>query len=336
MSEPPRPRAALVLKAIVRLALGVALFAALVWWVSPSWEEIEGRIELAPRWLLLGLAGTTFATFVTAARWKLLSETLGATRLPYGVYFHTLALTRVVGQFLPMMLVDLLGRGAALRAAGSRSRLGELMTPVVLERLLDLVLPLVMLGWALVTALRPTPWLDPWLALALVLVLFVGLAIPLLQPMVAVGLGVYGRLRRLRRRDRDLPLPPAPSVPAPLAARVVGLGVLRYAGIMVQYWGAGAGFGVRLAPLVLLAAAPLAQVAGLVGITPGGLGLQEGGWAAALSQLGQDEASIVVLMAATRVMMVVNFGLLSLLSWPWRRARPGPDAGPSTAATPPR
>ena len=89
-----------------------------------------------------GLLGSAAATFVTAARWKLLSEMMGGSHLPYGIYFYYLALTRVIGQILPTVLVDVLGRGAALRAAGSDSRLGQLIAPVVLERLLDLLLPL--------------------------------------------------------------------------------------------------------------------------------------------------------------------------------------------------
>ncbi|MCA9708400.1 MAG: hypothetical protein KDK70_21300, partial [Myxococcales bacterium] len=61
---------------------------------------------------------------------------------------------------------------------------------------------------------------------------------------------------------------------------------------------------------------------GLLGLTPGGLGIQEGGWVAALHQLGVGQADIVVFMAGTRLMMSVNFGILSLASWPWRRAKP--------------
>jgi hypothetical protein len=155
---------------------------------------------------------------------------------------------------------------------------------------------------------------------------FVLVTVPLLDPLVRMALWAYGWMRRLRRHDRTLPLPPAPDVTVPLSARIVAFGVLRYASIQFQYWGAGAGLGVLLAPLVLVMATPLAQLAGLIGITPGGLGMQEGGWVAALEQLGEEPAAIVVFMAGTRIMMSVNFGVLTLLSWPWRRVRGKPSA----------
>ncbi|MEM7160173.1 MAG: lysylphosphatidylglycerol synthase domain-containing protein [Myxococcota bacterium] len=309
-----------VAKAIGQLLLGLGLFAALVYWVSPSWEDIEDRLDVQVPWLLVSVFGSFIATVVTAARWKLLSETMGGSRLPYGVYFHYLALTRVVGQFLPTVIVDVFGRTAALKAAGSDSRMGQLIAPVLLERLLDLLLPLVLLGWAVAVHWGPA-WVQPWTSLAVLVLAFVALGIPLLRPLVRVALLLYGWLRRLRKRDRGLALPEMPEVSTALATRIVSFSVVRYAGILVQYLGAGAGLGVLLAPLVLVSAAPLAQLAGLVGITPGGLGLQEGGWVAALERLGEDEASIVVFMAGTRLMMSVNFGLLSLASWPWRRDR---------------
>jgi hypothetical protein len=247
---------------------------------------------------------------------------MGGSHLPYGIYFHYLALTRLVGQVLPTVLVDVFGRSAALKAAGSQSRLGQLIAPVVLERVLDLLLPLCLLVWAIAVHVSVLPpWLDPWVSLGLLVALFVLAAIPMLHPLVRAALLAYGWLRRLRRRDRSLPLPPTPTVTVQLSARIVVFGVLRYASIQFQYWGAGAGLGVLLAPLVLVMATPLAQLAGLVGLTPGGLGMQEGGWVAALEQLGEAPAAIVVFMAGTRLMMSVNFGVLALLSWPWRRVR---------------
>ncbi|MBC8070325.1 MAG: hypothetical protein IAG13_18475, partial [Deltaproteobacteria bacterium] len=134
-------------RALVRLAFGLALLGAVLWVLI----EIGGRPHahlVAWAWAV-GLAGSTSANAVTARRWQLLSEALSDARLGYGTYFHHLAWTRVVGQFLPSLLVDLFGRSASLRAAGSHESVARLMVPLVLERVLDLVLPLVLLGWAL-------------------------------------------------------------------------------------------------------------------------------------------------------------------------------------------
>ncbi len=315
------------------MLLGIGLVALVLWWIAPSWDEVADQVEVDPLWLGLSVIGSLGTTVFTAARWKLLSETMGGSRLPYGVYFHSLALVRLLSQVLPAAVVDLVGRGVALKAAGSRNRMGELLTPIVLERLLDLLLPLAMLAWALVvvlpTAADPTvaPLVDPWISLAVLLTAFGLLAVPSLGPMARVAVRVYGWLRRLRRRDRALAPPSPPSVAAPLAGRVVALGMLRYASMLGQFWAAGAGLGVSLAPLSLVAATPVAQLAVIIGITPGGLGLAEGGWAAALSQLGYGEAAVVVFMAATRLMMGVSFAILTAASWPWRGERTREDSG---------
>lgn len=324
---PPRPRSP-ILRALPRLLGGIGLFALLLWWLSPPWDEIRAHLRLAPAWLFVSFCGSFFATVVTAARWKSLSEGMGAAPMRYGVYFHYLALTRVVGQVLPNMVVDLVGRGAALRAAGNKSGLGQLIAPVVLERVLDFLLPAAMLLWALGVTLRPDALpLQPYGSLAAIVVAFALLAVPLLRPLASLALWALGLVRRIRHREAAV-LPAPPQVPRPLALRIVVYSLGRYLGILVQYAGAGAGFGVLLPALTLLAAAPLAQIAGLVGITPGGLGIQETGWVAALSQLGQPEAAIVVFMSATRLMMGVNFGLLTLLSWRWRlHVEPPPPAG---------
>jgi len=332
MSDPaarpsPPTRTRRIIVSVAQLLLGVALVGLVLGWLSPSWSEVSARVTLHPRWLLLSVVGSALTTLFTAARWKLLSETMGAGRLPYGVYVHSLALVRLLAQVLPAALVDLLGRGVALRAAGSSDRMGDLLTPLVLERLLDLLLPLAMLGWAVVVVLPASPPVDPWVSLGALVVLFGLGAIPMLGPLVRVALRALRWLRSLRRRGEPLPPAPAPRVPLALAAWVVALGLARYASMLLQFWAAGAGLGVALDPLVLVAATPVAQLAVIIGITPGGLGLAEGGWAAALSRLGVGEAATVVFMAATRLMMGVSFAVLTLASWPWRRA-PGrePDA----------
>jgi hypothetical protein len=316
--KPSRRRAAIV--GAAKLALGVGLVAGLLAWLGPSWSEVSERLELRPIYLVVGFVGTMLATFVTAARWKILTEVTSGGGVPYASYFHYLALTRFLGQFSSVLVMDLVGRSVALRAAGNQRGLGLLITPLVLERMLDLVIPLAMLGWA--WAIHAGGFEEiRWATLAIVTLALLALAIPLLAPMTRAALAVYVRLRRLRHDDAPAMAPI--TVSTPIATRVAVLSMLRYATVVLQFFGMGAAAGIILDAPSILSAAPVAMLSGLIGITPGGLGIQEAGWAGALHWLGHDDATIALFVLATLTLSIGNFGLLSLLSLPFSgRRRP--------------
>lgn len=296
--------------AMARLVLGVAIFGALLWLLLRGPDVMT--LTLAPGLLATGLLGSLLANAVTAWRWRLLSESMTDTRLPYGVYFHHLAATRVLGQFLPSLLVDLVGRSASLRAAGSGASMGRLVAPLVLERVLDLALPLVLLPWAL--ALERGVIAGPtalWIHAGL-LAVFAALAIPMLGPMVRVALRLRARL------GRDTEPVVLDRVPRDVARGVALSSVARWLAVTLQYWGAAAGLGLVLAPQVIAAAMPLGQLAALVGITPGALGIQDSGWASALWAFGVTPGEIAVFVVASRAAMIVNFAILAAASWRYR------------------
>jgi len=301
--------------ALMRLLLGVAVLAAVLWVL------LRGPQTLVVHFVwwawLTGLIGSLVANAVTAQRWRLMSEAMTATRLPYGVYFHHLATTRVLGQFLPSLVVDLVGRSASLRAAGSGDSMGRLVVPLVLERVLDLVLPAVLLVWSIAVQQGLVVGATAWASAVGLLLVFAVLAVPGLGPLATLALRLRARLARTPTSEV------VPTVPRALAVHITLLSIARWVAVMIQYWGAGVGLGAAIAPLVVCAAAPLGQLAALIGITPGALGLQEGGWAGALTVLGTDAATIAVFIIATRAAMIVNFTVLAAASWPWRHARDG-------------
>ncbi|HWB73926.1 MAG TPA: lysylphosphatidylglycerol synthase transmembrane domain-containing protein [Nannocystaceae bacterium] len=311
----PEPDAPPMWRTLLRLALGLALFGAVIAVLVDAGGRPQLRV-VAWAWGV-GLLGSALANAVTARRWQLLSEAMTAARLPYGAYFHHLAWTRVVGQFLPSLLVDLVGRSASLRAAGSRESMTRLLVPLVLERILDLVLPIVLLGWAIAWHVAQPRDAIAWGSVVVTLAIFGALAVPLLGPLARTAMRAYAWLRR-RRGGEEVAVP---QIDRALASRVSALSIARHVFVLVQYWGAGAGLGVALPLLVLVAGAPLAQLAGLVGITPGALGIQEGGWAGALGLLGVAAADIAVFVLATRAAMIVNFAVLAAASWRWHRSR---------------
>lgn len=316
------------LGAALRLLLGLGLLVALAWWLVPDAAALRAalaRAELRPGWLALGLACTFVATLVTSARWQRLAEAMGGTPLPFVAYFHSLALTRVLGQISSTLVMDLVGRGVALRAAGSRRGLGHALTQAALERIFDLVLPLLVLAWALLA--RRAAWDDPLALAALVPVglAFAALAALLLAPLTRLALRLHdlgaGLLARARAREPPPPAP-APAIDRRLALLVGLHSLARYVAVTLQFWAVALALGVDLRALQIAAATPFGQLAGMLGVTPGALGIQEAGWAGGLTWVGVPADAIVLFVVGQRLLLTAYFSLLSLASWPLlRRAR---------------
>jgi uncharacterized membrane protein YbhN (UPF0104 family) len=331
VSDPIPPRRPLA--AAARLVLGLLLFAGVVWWLLPGPAEREAalaRAELHPRWLLAAFAATTVACLVTSARWKRMAEAMGGTVLPHAVYFHALALTRVLGQLSSSLVMDLVGRGVLLRAAGSQRGLGHAITQAVLERVLDLVLPLLLVAWAL--AVRLGGWSDRAAALSFAAL---GLAFALastlaLAPLTRLALRLYAaalRLRaRLRRDASPLPELDVPAIPRALALQVGLLGLARHLAVTAQFWALAAAVGATLTAFEIAAATPIGLLGGMLGVTPGALGIQEAGWTGALTWLRVDPGAVALFVLSHRVLLTAAFAVLALLSWPL--ARPAPKDMP--------
>ena len=100
-----------------------------------------------------------------------------------------------------------------------------------------------------------------------------------------------------------------------LALRVGGLSLARYLAVLVQFWAVAAGLGIDLDALQIAAATPIGQLAGMVGVTPGALGIQEAGWLGALAWVGVEAPAIAVFVLGQRLVLTASFGLLSLASW---------------------
>jgi len=300
------------LKSLLRLLLGAAVFGVLLWYLVPSWSDLTTRVDLALPYLGLGLLGVAFAHVAVAARWKLLSECTGGTPLSLWAYLHSLLVTRFLGQFVSSLAMDLVGRGVALRSVGSKRGIGHATTLVVLERIFDLVIPALLVVWALAVR-RMGLEAQGGLLLAATTGLFLLVATPGLRPLARAALAVYGRLKR--DDLGDLPV----GVTTGIAFQVAALSVARFASVLLQFAGIGAGVGIFLGWIDWTSATPVAQLTALVGITPGGLGVVEAGWWAGLAWVGVDRATIGVFLLAQRTALIAFLGALALATWPMAR-----------------
>ncbi len=296
-----------------RFVLGAGILAALIGFLGPDWQEVGRRLTVQPLAFALGLVGTTLAAIFGALRWRLLNEHLTPTRLSLGTYFHYVALTRLIGQFSSMLLMEFVGRGVGLRSAGSKQSLARLVTPVILERVVDVIFPAITLVWAVAWHHDGGPrpgWAG---SLAAVLVVATVAIVPLVRPAARVILWAYGRFARWRGQPFE---PPEVVVPARLAVWVTLLGLGRYLAVLLQFYGIGAAVGAVWDLGVVASAFPVSQLSAIVAITPGGMGIQDAGWAGALAWQGVDETSIAMFVLAIHAGIILNFGLLSVLSLP--------------------
>ena len=303
-----RRRVAAALKA----AFGLTVFGAIVWYLVPTWDGLIGQVRVSPFMLGLAFTGTALVHVVVALRWKILSEAMGGTRLRLRSYLHSLVLTRFLGQFTPALAMDLVGRGVALKSAGSERGLGHATTLVILERILDVVAPVTLLAWAFGVRQYGLET-RAGILLAVGTATFVGLATWLLRPLAALGMRVYGVLRHTDVGELRIELAMG------LSLRVALLSVVRFAGVLLQFAAIGAGIGVALPWLSWVAATPIAQITGMIGITPGGLGVLEAGWWGGLAWVGVEPERVALFLLAQRAALVTFLGLLTLLVWPFAR-----------------
>lgn len=306
------------LVAALKLALGLAALAAVLWWLVPGPDEAQAvwaRAELRPGWLLAGLGFTFVACVVTSARWKRMAEAMGGTRLPHVAYFHSLALTKVLGQVSSTLVMDLVGRGVALRAAGSQRGLGHAITQAVLERIFDLVLPLMLLAWALAVWWGGLGGAAALASFAAVCGLFVALSGVMLAPLTGLALRVYAALGRARARlagGAEVAALEVPAVERRVALDIALLGLARYLAVLGQFWAVAAAVGADIALEAMAGATPIGQLSGMLGVTPGALGIQEAGWAGALRWVGVSAETIALFVLSQRLVITAYFAVLAL------------------------
>lgn len=310
--------------AALKLVLGLALVAGVILWVAPDLDALLARVRLDPLGLAVGLAMTAVTVVIVSARWKLMSEAMGGTRLPFVVYFRGLVLTKVVGQVTSLLAMDLVGRGLALRSAGASSRLGLQFTQALLERLFDVIIPATMLCWAIAVRRADAGPTAATLSFVLVSVVVAALGSLLLWPLTRAALRIYARVRAWRGASGPKPETEGPPpISRQVAAQVGVLGALRYASVIGTYGGITMALGVDIDLLTTALIMPVGQLASIIGITPGALGFQEVGWVGALRWVGGvDDLAIGVFVLGSRVLLTSFFAAIYVLAWPLTRRAP--------------
>jgi len=283
--------------------LALLVLAAVIWLNRATLAEVLGPVKPSPAWLL-PIAVLVLQVAVTGLRAAVLLGPVGRAHPGTCVVCHILG--QVANQFTPSGAGDFVIKGACL-ARRLKAPFRRMAGLVVVDRLFDVVLAAALAPPAL---LYFAGTLDATAALALAGVLLATLppaALAALQPVMAgldrrVGRrGETDRLAMLARglhtlyaeRRGVLPLAYLVSL-LRLVVMVLGLGLLHHFLLGPAPWTA------------LILGAAVVQMAMLVPLTPGGLGVVEGAWYAILVAVGTASGEALAFALFVRAYLVAG------------------------------
>ena len=308
-SQPSEVKSRAWLGFALRVALTLAIFAALFWKLPPAelWQTMSRTEPL--RWLAVALAfGAVHA--VGASKWRMLVRAAGTP-----LSLITALRAHAAGLFANIWLPSIIG-GDVVRAAWVARAHGGIAVPAlagIADRALDLG-ALLALG-ALGAALAPADKLGPAApilragAVAFVLAGAAGLALLVRMPASALP----ARAARLLERAREVLLQLAQR-PGVTAASFALACFTQASFVGLNAW-LGASLGMAPGAAGWLLAWPLSKVVAMVGFTLGGLGVRETALAALLAPFGVEPA-VAVAQGLVWQSVLFGFGVLAG-AWAW-------------------
>jgi uncharacterized protein (TIRG00374 family) len=326
-------------KRIARTALGlvgVAIFAVILY--LGGTETLSQVVHGDPLYLLAALLAIGGVTLTSALRWRLLVSTL--TRrptLPVHLIYHYNIIGRVISLFAPRGVGDFAGRPLALRT-GRGASLGMALYSTLLDRLFDYILLMLMTVPALLYVGHLVS-LEVGVALAVFLVVVSFFVITtcfgkivrwftaFVDRLAAWGgkVPVVGRLIPQDKLDRMRQLDGL-QIDHWTTSRVYLLTILQTTMATFRSYFVARALGLRLPFILLMMAAPVAQLGQILAFTPGALGIRELSWFGVLQTTGIPRDDLIVFLVGHRAYVYLSVLALALISqlivtiWPRRRA----------------
>lgn len=287
----------------LRLIVGL-LACALILWAS-GFDDIKQLSEVAPAPLLLGLLVSWSLSLLIAYRWAFITRAITSSEVaPFSEFLKIFILSRVAGTFVPRDVGELGTRGVWLSRLQGLSR-KQVAASLLLDKLSDLALSGIFL-----LAVSPYWFLGFSAEFSLLLMLFVpvlGLGLSYTQPKWLLRSFSRSLLGKYGERISALP---ARAVPW-----VLFLCLSKFCLVVLRSFCASALFGLDINGELILLATPLGQLAFLVAISPGGLGVLEAGWYGILLWAGIEAHTAVLFLVGQRIIMTLSLALLAALGY---------------------
>ena len=290
-----------------RLILGGLLCFLLLEYTSPSWQQDLASTTFSIPRALLALAVVALASAVMALRWKVVAGAIHGSNYRFSTTFRSFVLARFLGFFVSPVAMDLIGRRLGMKLQSQTSSTTSILVQIVIERWFDVLLPAVLIASF---AFFDVPAGDSILwhaSLACIIGTTVGLLT--LRPIILT-------LQRLQFRFlRTTISSPPPQVTWSTLGAIAALGALRWMTIIWHTDTIAAAFGLHLNAEALTLGTATSQLAGVIAITPGGLGIQEAGWLIGLKNAATSTQEGSLIAIVQRIGAAVCFAILAGTVW---------------------
>ena len=285
---------------------GLGAVIALAIWARTPLAELTGRIGTAEAPFLLTALALTIANLALSV------VKLNRLNPHAGPFVSAMAVTAggaVLGNVMPVQAAISAARAGHARLLGQPA--AEAAAHSVHEQAFD---ALVVLAAALAAAL----WLVAG-TVAAVIGFFLSLAVfaVLMGRMFGLGARIFGRSGRIADW-----LSQAARLPDATARFLLAASALRYLLTLLRALAVLAALGLTGAMAEAAAAYPLIQIAGVLPLSPGGLGVVEAGWTGVLTAAGVAlplaAGAAVAMRAAIMLCQVATLAIFATLALAWR------------------
>jgi uncharacterized protein (TIRG00374 family) len=281
----------------------------------------------ALNWEFLGLVflSTVAFSLVHNVRWLAIVRSVSPRdvtgRGQFLQFFRWLVNSYTIGMFIPMD-VSLLGMRTLYMYRSGTQAASEAIFSVLFDRFLDLAVFLLLVVPTLVfiggTGGKPRALVLTLLGFGVAFI-FAGVektnAARLLVSLYNRVLTWAGKLPFLARRGGTgaVMIPEGVSFSGPAMMELLALSYLKYLCLAVRFYATGMALDVPFSFFQAFFLVPFVQMASLINVTPGGLGVVEFGSYGALSLMGIVESKILLFVIGQRVAVSLSYLLLALI-----------------------
>jgi uncharacterized protein (TIRG00374 family) len=308
-------------KSIIRLCqwlIAISLIGLTAYLVGDI-QQLANFTDLKWSFIVLVALSTFLFTVVHGVRWvemvKGVSPELHIEKWFFFRLYRWLINSYALGLFLPTDIALLGLRTLYMHRSGTQEASVALFA-VLMDRIFDLLIFIVFMLPTLLFVIGMSSERTIVLVLLVILVLLVASLLYNTKKSVTVIFTIYNyvisvcsRIPFLNKYSKIHQIDGTfiHSLKRPLLLKILVLTIGKYALLTVRFWFIGIAIGIHMTFLQGLFLVPFVQIAALVNITPGGLGVVEMSSYGALSLIGVPDSKILLFLLVQRVVISLTF-----------------------------